>query len=433
MSVSPLEERYKTEMNAIFEEENKLRKWLLVESALAKANAKAGNIPKKAAEEIEAKSANVKLERVKQIEEEIHHDLMAMVKALTEQCTEESGKYIHLGATSYDIEDTAQALIFKEAFTIIKSNVKKTIELLKKLAQEKKDLVCVARTHGQHAVPTTYGMKFALYLQEFQRHLERIEEAEKRIYVGKMTGAAGTMASFGEKAFEIQEEVMRILGLAPAKVTNQVIQRDRYAEAVFLLALIACSIEKVAKEMRNLQRNEIMELAEPFKKKSQVGSSTMPQKRNPHKSERLCSLARIIRSNLHVAMENIALEHERDLTNSANERYIFPEAFITVNFMLEELNKILGGLDFFPENIRRNLYMSEILAERAMIELVKKGEGRQEAHEIVRKKTIEALEKGKRLKELMGEYFSKKELDEIFTPENYIGKAKEIVDKAMKE
>ncbi|MEM4390091.1 MAG: adenylosuccinate lyase [Candidatus Micrarchaeia archaeon] len=435
MVVSPLDNRYATEMNAVFDEERKLARWLEIEVALAKAHAKLGHIPRKAAAEIARAARKVRLERVRQIEAEIHHDLMAMVKALEEACSGGAGAYVHLGATSYDIEDTATALTFRDAFGLIKKRLKELHGVIVRLAKNKKDLVCVGRTHGQHAVPTTYGLKFAVWARELERHLERVGEAEKRLYVGKMSGAVGSMATFGEDAFKLQQEVMKELGLRAAQATNQVLQRDRHAEAIFLLALIAATLEKIAKEIRNLQRSEIMEVAEPFGRR-QVGSSTMPQKRNPHRSERICSLARVVRANVLTALENIALEHERDLTNSASERLIFPESFILTDYMLKESIAILEGLEFFPENIKRNLESSKglILAERVMIALAEKGMPRGRAHALLREASIRARNEGRHLKEVLAEnaevmrLLTARELEELFDYSTYIGKAREIVN-----
>ena len=439
MAVSPLETRYKTDMNALFDEKARLDSWMEVEVALARAHAKLGDIPKEAADEIAEAAKKVELARVEEIEAEIHHDLMAMVKALSEKCGKYGG-YVHYGATSYDIEDTATALTMKRAIGKLKVRLGETKKILGKLAREKKSLVCIGRTHGQHAVPTTYGMKFAIYYKEIERDLKRLEQAEEMISVGKMAGATGTMATFRGKGMQIQELVMKELGIRAAEVSNQVVQRDRHAQVMFALALCASTLEKIAKEIRNLQRNEIGEVAEPFGSK-QVGSSTMPQKRNPHKSERVCSLARLVRGNVAVAMENIALEHERDLTNSANERFIFPESFIITDYMASEMNKILGGLVFFPENIERNLELTRgaVMAERVMIELVEKGMGRQEAHELMRTANMEAFEGKKKLFDVLvkrGEVtklIGKKELEALFNPKTYIGEAEKIVEKAVKE
>jgi len=263
-----------------------------------------------------------------------------MVKALSEQCGAESARYVHLGATSYDIEDTALALMLRDAYAIIEQRCMELKRVLGKLALRHARTVCVGRTHGQHAVPTTYGMKFALWKSELDRHLIRLAQSKPRVFVGKISGAVGTMAALGENAFRIEGIMMKRLKLEAARVTNQVVQRDRHAEALFILALIATTLEKIAKEIRNLQRSEIAEVAEPFGRK-QVGSSAMPQKRNPHRSERICSLARVVRSGVQVALENIPLEHERDLTNSANERIILPQSFILTDYMLKEMTDIL--------------------------------------------------------------------------------------------
>jgi len=425
MAISPFEERYKTEMNGILDDRHKMERWMDVEIALAKAHAKLGTIPKDAVKQIQEGKKKVRFERIIEIESQIHHDLMAMVKALSEQCGD-AGRYVHLGATSYDIEDTATALIFMEAVDLLDKHLDELAKVLKALALTHKNAVCMGRSHGQHAVPTTYGLKFALYYQDLLRNRERLAEARKRIAVGKMSGAVGTMATFGEHAFEIQSLVMKELGIQPAKVTNQVVQRDRHAEVLFVLALIAAGLEKIAKEIRNLQRTEIMEISEPFSAK-QVGSSTMPQKRNPHKSERICSIARLIRANVITALENIALEHERDLTNSANERAIFGESFIGVDYMLLQINGILSDLRFYPENIKRNLDLTHglIMSERLMIALTEKGVGRQEAHEKVRTLAQKAFNEKKELKDLIKSenLFSDAELGKLFDYGTYTGQA----------
>ncbi|VVB98591.1 Fumarate hydratase class II [uncultured archaeon] len=437
--VSPLDDRYKTEMNAIFGERAKLERWMDVEIALAKAHAKLGNIPKAAVSQIEAAKGKVKLDRVKEIEAEIHHDLMAMVRAMSEQAGD-AGAYVHLGSTSYDIEDTATALIFRDAIAQIEKRLIEMRKVLKELAQKHKKTVCIGRTHGQHAVPTTYGMKFAIYYQEAGRNLQRLQEAKKRILVGKMSGAVGTMATFKGQGSQIEKMVMDELGLAPAPVATQVVQRDRHAEIMQILALTAAGAEKISKEVRNLQRTEIGEVAEPFASK-QVGSSTMPHKRNPHKSERVSSLARLVRANVQTALENIALEHERDLTNSANERFVFSESFIVLDYMLKEMTFILKGLEFFPKNIEKGLELTNglIMAERLMIEITEKGlMGRQEAHEFVRELSQKAFRENKHLKELFagsahGKKFTKKEIDALFDYSTYIGEAEKVVERALKD
>lgn len=443
MNVHPVEFRYfSNEMKSIFTEEAKLQNWLKVEAALARAHARLGHIPASAAAEISRKASlqYVRLARVKAIEDQIHHDLMAMVKALTEVCSGGAGKYVHLGATSYDIEDTALALQLGFALDVFGSLLGSVRDILLKLARRNRCLVCVGRTHGQHAVPTTYGLKFAIFACEFQRHIERIREARGRIMVGQMTGAVGTQASFGKDAPKLQRLVMKELGLKAVFVSNQVIQRDRHAEVVFCLACAAATAEKIAKEIRNLQRTEIGEVCEPFGA-GQVGSSTMPQKRNPHKSERICSLARIVRAQMAPALENIALEHERDLTNSAAERVIFPEAFILADYALRQLSGVLEHLVINKENIRRNLDLTGglIMSERLMLDLVAHGMGRQEAHEILRRSAGEVLAGRRPFREALlenkrvAEFLKPRDIDRCLQPENYIGTAVSQVDRVLAE
>ncbi|NJE25674.1 adenylosuccinate lyase [Thermococcus sp. MV5] len=439
MAIHPIDYRYGSEeMKRIWEEENKLQKLLDVEAALARAHAQLGNIPKESAKIISERANTkwVRVERVQEIEEEIHHDIMAVVKALSEVCGEH-GKYIHLGATSNDIIDTANALLIKESLEIVLKDLKELRTILKRLAKEHKYTVCIGRTHGQHAVPTTYGMKFAIWLDEIQRHIERIEEAKKRVLVGQMSGAVGTMASFGEMGLKIQELLMKDLGLKSALISNQIIQRDVYAELMSILAIIASTLDKIALEIRNLQRTEILEISEPFGKK-QVGSSTMPHKRNPIRSEKISGLARVIYSNVIPALLNNPLWHERDLTNSSVERVILPETFVLLDEMLKNMKKVLLGLEFFPENIRKNLYLTKnlIMAEPLMLKLTEKGVGRQEAHELVRRLAMKAFRENRDLLEVLSEseevreYLTDDDLASL-KPENYIGMAPQIVDNVI--
>ncbi|MEJ2250335.1 MAG: adenylosuccinate lyase [Candidatus Lokiarchaeota archaeon] len=438
--IHPIETRYRTPIADLFTEEKKLENWLNVEAVLAKVHAKLGNIPESVAEEINRK-ANldyVKLERVKEIDREIHHDLMAMVKALDEQCEGNAGKYIHLGATSYDTEDTAIALQLKEALSQIRHSLKGLLKELIIRIEENKNLVCIGRTHGQHALPTTYGMRFGVWAYEIDRHLDRITEALERVSYGKMSGAVGTMASFGDKGIEIQKEVMKELNLNPVLIANQIVQRDRHAEVLFLTSLIGQSLAKIARENRILQRNEIAEMFEPFKKK-QVGSSTMPHKRNPHKSERICSLARILKSNVNVALDNIILEDERDLTNSASERVIFGENFVFLDFMINQLTNNVKEWALNKKNIEKNLNLTRgaCLAEKVMVELVNKGIGRQEGHEILRQSAIQARKEDRFMKDILmqnkeiREKFNEQEFNELFDPHKYIGKSIEQVEELL--
>ncbi|MFQ6137113.1 MAG: adenylosuccinate lyase [Candidatus Hydrothermarchaeales archaeon] len=441
MAIHPIDFRYGSrEMKAIFEEENRLQKFLDVEGALARAHAKAGNISEEDAKAISEKAdvKLVKLERVKEIEAEIKHDLMAVVRALSEACGP-AGKYVHLGATSYDIVDTANALQFKEALGIVRKDLIDLEGILLGLAEKYIDTVAVGRTHGQHAVPTTYGLKFAIWAMEIGRHIERLDESKKRILVGKMSGAVGTQASFGDKGPEIQRSVMEDLGLEATEVSSQIIQRDRYAELISLLALIAATLDKMGKEIRNLSRTEILEASEKFELEKQVGSSTMPHKRNPITAEKVCGLARVIKSNVFVALENVSLEHERDLTNSSSERAIIPESFVLLDEMLKSTKKIFVNLVLYPENIERNLELTKGLnmAEAVMIALTKRGMGRQEAHELLRELAAKAFEEDRHLANVLAEdprvtkYLTKDEIEDIMDPHKYIGTAVEQVRKVL--
>jgi len=432
----PIETRYRTGIAKLFTEERKLENWLKVEAALAHVHGELEIIPKEAATEINRR-ANlrfVKLDRVNELDSKIHHDLMAMVKSLAEQCEGDAGKYVHLGATSYDIEDTATAIQLVEALKHIKTSLIDLLKIIIKITKERVNLVCIGRTHGQHAIPTTYGMRFGVWAYEISRHLDRIVEVLKRISYGKMSGAVGTMASFGEKGIEIQKRVMKKLDLNPIYIANQIIQRDRHAEVIFLTSIIGQTLAKIARENRILQRNEIAEMFEPFKK-DQVGSSTMPHKRNPHKSERICSLARVIKSNVIVALDNIVLEDERDLTNSASERVIFAENFVLLDYMINQLTVNLRDIEFHEENIEKNLNLTKgaCLTEKVMVELVSKGIGRQEGHEILRQAAITSRNRNLFMKDILIENklikdkFTQEELEEIFDPHKYVGKASEQV------
>jgi adenylosuccinate lyase len=435
--IHPIETRYRTAIANLFTEEKKLENWLKVEAALAQVHADLGNIPIKAAEEI-TKKANldyVKLERVKEIDKKIHHDLMAMVKSLAEQCENNAGKYVHLGVTSYDIEDTATALQLRDALNFTNDNLLNLLKILITLTEKKKNLICIGRTHGQHAVPTTYGMRIGVWSYEINRHLDRISEIRNRISFGKISGAVGTMASFKEDGIKIQKAVMNKLNLNPVFIANQIIQRDRHAEVIFITALIGQTLSKIAREIRILQRNEIAEIFEPFKA-DQVGSSTMPHKRNPHKSERICSLAKILKSNVIVALDNVILEDERDITNSASERIVFAENFILLDFMINQMTQILKGLEFDENKIEENLNLTKgaCLTEKVMVEMVKKGIGRQEGHELLRKASIRARKENLYMKDILfkdeqiKKNFTKEELEELFDPHKYIGKAVEQVE-----
>ncbi len=374
MAVHPIEERYGTkEMRAVWSETNRFSAIVSAEVALARAEAHHGMIPAAAAEEIEGKAHTASLERAKAIELEISHDMMAIVKAISEVCGE-SGRWVHYGATSNDILDTATGLQLGQSLDLLDSKLRSLLAVLLKRAEETKTLVCIGRTHGQQGVPTTYGLRFAIWASEVARHIERLGQMRPRVVVGQMTGAVGTQAALGPKGMDVQATMMANLGIGSVDVSNQVIARDRYAEYFMFCANVATTLDKIGIEVRSLQRTEIGEVEEAFGEK-QVGSSTMPHKRNPIRSEQVCGLARIIRSAVEPALQNNTLWDERDLTNSSCERVIFPEASILTDHCLRLMAGVLEGLVINRAAIRRNLeFLHGInMAEAVMIEPDEKG------------------------------------------------------------
>ncbi|HEY9245595.1 MAG TPA: adenylosuccinate lyase [Candidatus Methanoperedens sp.] len=440
MAIHPIEYRYgHPEMKAVWSEENRLRKMLSVEAALAKAEVQAGYIPGGVDEQIQQGAGKVDLRRVKEIENEISHDVMAVVLAISEQ-SGDAGKWVHFGATSNDILDTATALQIKDAILILRKEAVKLLGILLDMAESHKNTVCSGRTHGQIGVPTTYGMRFAIWASEIDRHVERLDQLMPRATAGKMSGAVGTQAAFGKMGIKIQQRTMEILGIEAADVSNQIIQRDRHAEFVMWMANISTTLDKICIEIRSLARSEIAEVEESFGRK-QVGSSTMPHKRNPIKSEQVCGLARIVRAMVEPALLNNTLWDERDLTNSSSERVVFPESCILADHILRLTSGIIKNLRFYPENIRKNLDLLSGLnmGEAIMIELSKKGVGRQEAHEIVRQCAMLARETGIHMKdaltrnEIISKYMSEDEIKRTMEPDNYIGTAVEQVESLVEK
>jgi len=431
--------RYGTpEMLKVFEEEARVQRLLDVEAALALAHAEVGDIPRKDAEKIAAMASTqyVKVARVKAIEKEIKHDIASLVRALAEVCGS-SGAYVHLGATSYDIVDTANALQLKAASEIIEKKLATLKSVLQKQAAKYKETVMIGRTHGQHALPITLGFKFAVWGYEISRHIERLNNCRPRVVAGKISGAVGTQASLGENAARIQELIMKRLGIHAAEISTQIVQRDRYAEFVCLQAMIAASLENFATEIRELQRPEIGELFESFEKEHQVGSSTMPHKRNPETCERVCGLARIVRSLSVPALEDVVTWHERDLTQSSAERFILPESCILTDYLLFLMGNIVANLRVDSERMLRNLDLTQgrAMSEAVMMALVAKGVNRQEAHELLRKLTIKSEVEKMNFREILLEdtlvsgKLSAKEIDEALNPKNYLGTAVEQAEK----
>ncbi|MEM2105648.1 MAG: adenylosuccinate lyase [Candidatus Bathyarchaeia archaeon] len=444
MPILPIDTgRYGTpEMRRIFEEETRIQKMLDVEAALAWAHAEVGNIPWEDANKIisMASTKHVKISRIKEIEREIKHDVMAIVRALAEVCGK-SGAYVHFGATSYDIVDTANALQLKEALELIEKRLDNLEEVLMEKAMQYKETIMIGRTHGQHALPITLGFKFAVWMREISRHIERLRQCRERALVGKMSGAVGTQAGLGANAMKVQELVMQRLGIKPADISTQIVQRDRHAEIVCFLALVASSLENFATEIRELQRPEIGELAEPFEVERQVGSSTMPHKRNPETCERICGLARIVRSLVVPALENVTTWHERDLTQSSAERFIFPEACILTDYMLFLMTGIIANLHVNEKRMRENLELAQgrAMSEAVMIALTRKGMNRQEAHELLRKLAVKSESEERSFKEVLLEdkavssKLSVEEIDSTLNPKNYLGTAIEQVNLMVKK
>jgi len=411
-----------------------------VEAALAWARAQVGDIPQNAAEDIvnHASTKYVRLERIHEIEKDTEHETMAVVEALAE-VSGKGGGYVHFGATSADILDTALALQMKAGLTIVLGKLDNLEGTLLELSRKFRDTMMIGRTHGQHALPMTLGLKFAVWLREVGRHVERLNQCSQRVLAGKMSGAIGTMAGLGKNSLQIQELVMKRLGLRAAEVTSQIVQRDRYAELICNFAMLASSLDKFATEIRNLQRPEINELSEPFVVGKQVGSSAMPQKRNPWRSENVSSLAKMERSFVAPALEGIVTWHERDLSQSASERFIIPESFIIIDHMLNSMIRILRDLHVNDVRMLENLmkYKDPMMSESIMSALVTKGMPRQEAHKLLQQVAFESEDKGKKFEELLlnnpaiGKYLAKAEVSAALDPKSYLGMSPELVDTAV--
>ena len=410
-------ERYAyPQMRALWTLEAKFQSWMEVELAICDALAELGRIPKDAARAIREK-ASFTVERVAELEKELHHDLIAFVKAMTENMGDEA-RYVHMGVTSYDIEDTALGLRLKRACEILTDDIDDLLCVLKERAVEHKDTLMMGRTHGVHAEPITFGLKLAVWIAEMQRHRRRVEHAKRVVAVGKISGAVGTYATIEPR---VEKLVLQKLGLECPPVSTQIVQRDRHAEYICTLALIAASLEKFATEIRNLQRTEILEVEEPFAK-GQRGSSAMPHKRNPHKCEQICGLARIVRTHVIPSLENIITWHERDLTNSSVERITIPEASILVDYMLRRFCEIMRGLVVYPERMRENMERTQgvVCSQRVMLKLVEKGWSRDDAYALVQAAAFRAIQERRHMRDILIEEkrvratLSESELNECF-------------------
>lgn len=430
--ICPIEYRYGREATRqIFSRQARLRRALEVEAALAAAQADLGLVPAEAASAIDraARGGEVSLVRVDELERELRHDVMAMARALSERAGP-AGAWVHYGATSADITDTALAMEHREALDCLRGDLTALAGALLDRAEEHRSTAEVGRTHGQHAVPLSFGYKMAVSAAEVLRHRRRLDELRPRLIVGKMAGAVGTGAGFGTHAALVEEGVMRRLGLAADEAPTQLVARDRFAEFTNLLALIAGTAERLATEVRNLQRTEIGEVSEAFDEAHQVGSSTMAQKRNPMVSENVTSLARFVRALALPPLENMALWHERDLSNSANERFVFPHAVLLTDDFLVKLGDLFRGLQVHTDRMRANLELSRgtVMTENLMLALTTRGVPRAEAHEILRSLTRDSsagsplLERALAHREV-ARRLSADEIRELLDPEAYVGAA----------
>ncbi|NLJ28651.1 MAG: adenylosuccinate lyase [Deltaproteobacteria bacterium] len=410
-------ERYtRPEMGRIWTIENKYRKWLDVEIAVCEALSEAGNIPADDLKDIKEKAA-FDVKRIEEIEQETHHDVIAFLTNVAEHVGPAS-RHIHEGLTSSDVLDTSMALLLKEAADLLLEDMDRLLAVLKRRAYEWKDTVMIGRSHGIHAEPITFGLKFALWYSEMARNRERMEHARESIRVGKISGAVGTYANIDPA---IEKKVCHALGLKPAPISTQIIQRDRYAEFFSTLAIIGCSIEKIAVEIRHLQRTEVREVEEFFAA-GQKGSSAMPHKRNPIASENLAGLARVLRGNALAAMENVALWHERDISHSSVERIIAPDSTILLDYMLARLTRVLDKLVAYPENMQKNLELTGSLffSQQVMLALTRKGLTREDAYKMVQRNAMTVWKEGGQLNDQLKKdsdvmrYLGSEEIDGIF-------------------
>jgi len=417
-------------MKKVWSEESKFDKWLEVEIAVCEAWAELGKIPQEAIPKI--KKAKYNLERIAESLKVTHHDMTAFLNSVAESLGEES-RFIHLGLTSSDVMDTALSLQLKEASAILEKDITELIAVLQNKAIEHKYTLMMGRTHGVHAEPITFGLKLALWTEEMKRNAQRLTEAKKAISVGKISGAVGTYATVPP---EVEERACAKLGIAPAPISSQIIQRDRHAQFITTLAIIASSLEKFATEVRSLQRTEILEVEEPFQA-GQTGSSAMPHKRNPELCERICGLARLVRGYALTSMENIALWHERDISHSSAERIILPDSCLVIDYVLPMFTSIMKGLRIYPENMRRNLELTQglVFSQRVLLALIDKGISRERAYKMVQGNAMKAWQEKENFLSLLeadreiAAYLSKSELASLFDYNYYLKSVDKVFER----
>ena len=428
--------RYSREiMTKIWSPENRYQKWLDVEILACEAMAKLGKIPKSALKNIK-RNVSIKVERIDEIEKTTKHDVISFLTSLTEKVGED-GRFIHMGLTSSDVLDTALAVQLKEAAEILLEDIDRLLTVLKRRAFENKNTLMIGRSHGIHAEPITFGLKMALWYQEMQRNLRRLVQAKESVSFGKISGAVGTF-SFVDPF--VEEYVCGKLGLKPAPVSSQIIQRDRHAEFFTTLAIIASSLDKFAQEIRLLQRTEVREVEEYFSP-GQKGSSAMPHKRNPILSENLSGLARLLRSYAVASLEDIALWHERDISHSSVERVIGPDATIALDFMLYRFINMMDKLVIYPEKMIYNLNMTHgvIFSQMVLLALIEKGTTREDAYAIVQNNAMKSWQEGLEFRDLLEndstvtKYLKKKELAAIFNVKNFLKNLDFIFNRVFKD
>ena len=424
-------ERYsRPQMKRVWSDENKYHKWLAVEIAACDAWAELGVIPREAVPKIKLARCNFK--RMGEIFKETHHDMTAFLGSVSESLGEES-RFIHLGLTSADVMDTALSLQMVEAAELLTRDIKDLISVLARQAIEHKYTPMIGRTHGVHAEPISFGLKLAIWTEEMRRNLQRLTEAKKAIALGKISGVVGTHATVPP---EVEQKACAKLKLAPAPISNQILQRDRHAQFVTTLAIIASSLEKFATEIRSLQKTETREVEEPFSI-GQTGSSAMPHKRNPELCERICGLSRLVRSYALTSMENIALWHERDLSNSAPERIIIPDSCLLVDYCLAIFTSIMSRLQIYPKQMKKNLELTKglIYSQRVMLALIDKGMSRQKAYQLVQRNAMKVWKGNRKLLTLLkadpevAAILPPSELEPLFDYQYYLRHVDEIFER----